>query len=97
MNLNSKTLIITGVSSGIGAEVARLARFQGANVIGIDRHEPQLTVDGFFQADLGDPDSIDALIERLPRQIDGLCNIAGVPGTAPVKAVAEINYLACGI
>lgn len=36
MNLNSKTLIITGVSSGIGAEVARLARFQGAKVIGID-------------------------------------------------------------
>ncbi|MCF5640903.1 coniferyl-alcohol dehydrogenase [Pseudomonas syringae] len=93
MNLNSKTLIITGVSSGIGAEVARLARFQGARVIGIDRHEPQLTVDGFFQADLGDPDSINALVERLPRQIDGLCNIAGVPGTAPVKAVAEINYL----
>ncbi|EPM79676.1 3-alpha-hydroxysteroid dehydrogenase, partial [Pseudomonas syringae pv. actinidiae ICMP 18804] len=51
MNLTNKTLIVTGVSSGIGAELARLARFQGARVIGIDRHEPQLTVDGFFQAD----------------------------------------------
>ncbi len=28
MNLYRKTLIVTGVASGIGAEVARLARFQ---------------------------------------------------------------------
>lgn len=93
MNLNNKTLIVTGVASGIGAEVARLARFQGARVIGVDRHEPQLTLDGFFQADLGDPASIEALVARLPAQIDALCNIAGVPGTAPVQTVAEVNYL----
>ncbi|EKN46778.1 MULTISPECIES: coniferyl-alcohol dehydrogenase [Pseudomonas syringae group] len=93
MNLNNKTLIVTGVSSGIGAEVARLARFQGARVIGVDRHEPQLTLDSFFQADLGDPASIDALIEKLPAQVDALCNIAGVPGTAPAEVVAKVNYL----
>ncbi|WP_122858656.1 SDR family NAD(P)-dependent oxidoreductase, partial [Pseudomonas viridiflava] len=93
MNLNNKTLIVTGVSSGIGAEVARLARFQGARVIGVDRHEPQLTLDSFFQADLGDPASIDALIEKLPVHIDALCNIAGVPGTAPAEVVAKVNYL----
>ena len=93
MNLNNKTLIVTGVSSGIGAEVARLARFQGARVIGVDRHEPQLTLDRFFQADLGDPASIDALIEKLPVHIDALCNIAGVPGTAPAEVVAKVNYL----
>ncbi|CAM3124281.1 3-alpha-hydroxysteroid dehydrogenase [Pseudomonas floridensis] len=93
MNLNNKTLVVTGVSSGIGAELARLARFQGARVIGVDRHEPQLTVDRFFQADLGDPDNIDALVEQLPRQVDALCNIAGVPGTAPVETVARVNYL----
>lgn len=29
MNLHNKTLIVTGVASGIGAELARLARFQG--------------------------------------------------------------------
>ena len=93
MNLQNKTLIVTGVASGIGAELARLARFQGATVIGVDRHEPQLTLDGFFQADLGDPASIDALVARLPARVDGLCNIAGVPGTAPVPAVATVNYL----
>ena len=97
MNLNNKTLIVTGVSSGIGAEVARLARFQGARVIGVDRHEPQLTLDSFFQADLGDPASIDALIGKLPAQVDALCNIAGVPGTAPAEVVAKVNYLGCAI
>ncbi|MBA1228983.1 SDR family oxidoreductase [Pseudomonas viridiflava] len=93
MNLNNKTVVVTGVSSGIGAELARLARFQGATVIGVDRHEPQLTVNRFFKADLGDPDSINALVEQLPRQIDALCNIAGVPGTAPTEMVARVNYL----
>ena len=93
MNLQNKTLIVTGVASGIGAELARLARFQGATVIGVDRHEPQLTLDGFFQADLGDPASIDALVARLPARVHGLCNIAGVPGTAPEQAVATVNYL----
>ncbi len=93
MNLHNKTLVVTGVASGIGAEVARLARFQGARVIGVDRHEPQLTLDGFFQADLGDAASIEALVARLPERVDALCNIAGVPGTAPVEAVATVNYL----
>lgn len=93
MNLQNKTLIVTGVASGIGAELARLARFQGATVIGVDRHAPQLTLDSFVQADLGDPASIDALVARLPARIDGLCNIAGVPGTAPLQAVATVNYL----
>ena len=93
MNLHNKTLVVTGVTSGIGAELARLARFQGARVIGLDRHEHQLPVDGFFQADLGDPDRIAALVARLPLRIDGLCNVAGVPGTAPVQTVAKVNYL----
>lgn len=93
MSLHNKTILVTGVSSGIGAEFARLARFQGARVIGVDRQEPQLTLDGFFHADLGDAGSIDALVARLPARIDALCNVAGVPGTAPVQTVAEVNYL----
>ena len=61
MTLNGKTLVVTGVASGIGAELARLARFQGAYVIGVDRNQPQFSLDDFHQADLGDPDSIAAL------------------------------------
>jgi NAD(P)-dependent dehydrogenase (short-subunit alcohol dehydrogenase family) len=81
------------VSSGIGAEVARLARFQGAKVIGLDRNEPGLTLDGFIKIDLGDTANIDAAVKQLPQQIDALCNIAGVPGTVDRDIVARVNYL----
>ena len=93
MNLNNKTLVVTGVASGIGAEVARLARFRGARVIGVDRHPVSMTLNGFHLADLGDPDAIDTLVGQLPERIDALANIAGVPGTAPVDVVARVNYL----
>ena len=93
MSLYGKTLIVTGVASGIGAETARLARFHGARVIGVDRQPVNMTLDAFYQADLGDPASIDALVAQLPARIDALANIAGVPGTAPVDTVARVNYL----
>ena len=93
MNLANKTIVITGVSSGIGEETARLARFHGATVIGMDRNDPSLTLDGFVKVDLGDPANIDAAVKNLPQQIDALCNIAGVPGTADGKLVARVNYL----
>ncbi|KAB0547025.1 SDR family oxidoreductase [Pseudomonas argentinensis] len=93
MKLHDKTLIVTGAASGIGAEVARLARCAGARVIALDRHEPQISVHAYHAVDLGDPASIDQVIARLPERIDGLCNIAGVPGTAPAELVGRVNYL----
>ncbi|SDP36071.1 NAD(P)-dependent dehydrogenase, short-chain alcohol dehydrogenase family [Rhodoferax sp. OV413] len=93
MSLQGKTVVITGTSSGIGAEVARLARFQGAHVIGMDRNDPTLTLDGFVKADLGSVAAIDAAVAELPARIDAFCNIAGVPGTADGALVARVNYL----
>lgn len=93
MNFQGKTIVITGSSSGIGAETARLLRLQGARVIGVDRNEPMITLDGFIKADLSEQSTIDAAIRQLPERIDALCNIAGVPGTANVDLVARVNYL----
>jgi NAD(P)-dependent dehydrogenase (short-subunit alcohol dehydrogenase family) len=93
MSLQGKTIVVTGTSSGIGAEVARLARFQGAKVIGVDRNDPSLTLDGFVKADLSSPAAIDAAVAQLPAHVDALCNIAGVPGTADGDLVARVNYL----
>jgi NAD(P)-dependent dehydrogenase (short-subunit alcohol dehydrogenase family) len=93
MNVQGKTIVITGVSSGIGSDTAKLLRLQGARVIGVDRNDPMLTLDGFVKADLSAPQTIDAAIAQLPQRIDALCNIAGVPGTAPVDLVARVNYL----
>ncbi|PZU19708.1 MAG: coniferyl-alcohol dehydrogenase [Shinella sp.] len=93
MTINGKTIVITGASSGIGGEVARLARFHGARVIGVDRKEATLTLDGFVEADLSDPAAIDAAVNQLPDRIDALINAAGVPGTVDRDIVARVNYL----
>jgi len=93
MSVQGKTIVITGVSSGIGCDTAKLLRQQGARVIGVDRNDPMLTLDGFVKADLSTPAAIDAAIAQLPERIDALCNIAGVPGTSPVDLVAKVNYL----
>lgn len=93
MNLSSKTFAVTGVSSGIGAETARLLRFHGARVIGLDRNPPHLTLDGFIEVDLAAVASIDRAVAQLPGQLDGLCNVAGVPGTADPALLARVNYL----
>ncbi len=93
MKVQGKTIVVTGVSSGIGADTARLLRSHGAKVIGMDRNDPLLTLDGFVKADLSEQSAIDAAARQLPAQIDGLCTVAGVPGTSPVDLVARVNYL----
>ena len=87
---DGKTYIVTGVASGIGAETCRLLKAQGATVIGVDRNETD-TADEFFQADLSDPTSIDALSTKLPAGTNGLANIAGLPPTAPASLVMRVN------
>ncbi len=93
MTLQGKTIVITGASSGIGAETARLARYQGAHVIGLDRNDPMITVDGFIKIDMGDTASIDAAVAALPQRVDALINCAGVSGMADKDLVARVNYL----
>lgn len=91
--LLGKTIVVTGCSSGIGAETVRLLRERGARVIGMDRNEPLLSMDGFVKADLSEPMAIDQAVQALPARIDALANVAGVPGTAPADLVARVNYL----
>lgn len=93
MTLANKTIVVTGCCSGIGSDFAKLARLQGARVIGVDRNDPTLTLDGFVKIDLGDPAAIDAAMAQLPARVDALANIAGVPGTAAADLVGRVNFL----
>ncbi|WP_434291121.1 coniferyl-alcohol dehydrogenase [Celeribacter sp. SCSIO 80788] len=93
--LENKTIIITGVSSGIGQETALQAKAAGAKVIGVDRNAPSIELDAFHQVDLTDEAALDALIEELKSvKADGLANIAGVPPTAPKEVVVTVNLVA---
>ncbi|MNC31790.1 3-alpha-hydroxysteroid dehydrogenase/carbonyl reductase [compost metagenome] len=91
--LKNKTIVITGVASGIGEETARVARQQGAFVIGVDLNYPKVEVDLFLQADLSSKASIDALLAAMPDGIDGLANIAGLAPTQPAELVIKVNLV----
>lgn len=88
--LSGKTIIVTGAASGIGRETAAELKRQGAVVIGVDRN-PSDEVDEFFKTDLSDSSLIDALVDEIPSGANGLCNIAGLPPTAPAPLVLRVN------
>ncbi len=93
--LKDKTIIVTGVSSGIGQETLRQVKAVGAKVIGVDRNTPSEDMDQFHQIDLTDEVALDRLIDTLKGvKADGLANIAGVPPTAPPEVVVAVNLVA---
>jgi NAD(P)-dependent dehydrogenase (short-subunit alcohol dehydrogenase family) len=91
--LDDKTIIVTGASSGIGAETARLVAAQGANVISVDIVASANPVGEFIRADLGSQASIDELVDALPIGAHGLANIAGLPPTKPAADVVKVNLV----
>lgn len=90
--LFGKTIVVTGVSSGIGARTAALAGSLGADVIGLDQHEPRAPLASFLRVDLASAESIADLAGRLPLRIDALCNVAGVSGTLGAATTLGINF-----
>lgn len=90
MDLSGRRIIVTGVASGIGLGTAADLKRRGAGVIGIDLN-PSDVADIHFQADLSDPDQIEDVIGRIEPGANGLCNVAGVPPSAPPETVLGLN------
>jgi len=86
MNVRGQTIVVTGCSSGVGAETARRLGSYGALVIGIDRNDPAFTLNAFVRADLATPKGIEAAVAQLSARIDHVCHVAGVPGTMPDRS-----------
>ena len=90
------TVLITGASRGIGREVASTLASEGWRVISAVRNPgsapPETEVE---TVDMGDPDSIDALAERLRERnetLDALINNAAVY-RASAREVWDVNVL----
>ncbi|MEM6620289.1 MAG: coniferyl-alcohol dehydrogenase [Pseudomonadota bacterium] len=92
-----KTYAVTGVASGIGAELARILHGEGHRVIGFDvvATEPgdSSGVDRFITLDLSDPGAIVQAADHLNEPLDGLCNNAGLPPRDGLEAaILEVNF-----
>ena len=91
--VKGKRVVVTGSSSGIGLETARVLSEQGAEVLGVDVTKNFDHVEEFYRADLSDPSTIDALVDVLPDDIDGLVNNAGLPPTQPANRLLLVNLI----
>ena len=88
-----RRIVVTGAASGIGAALATALVAEGCEVLGVDRRPdvPEGVVP--VACDLADPAAVQRAAEEIPGPIDGLANIAGVPGTAPARTVIAVNVL----
>ena len=97
----TKTVLVTGVSSGIGRAQARLFLENGWHVYGVDQSKkPNLTGDfHFLQQDL--TLALQSVFDWCP-QVDVLCNTAGVlddykplleQTAQEIQEIFEINYV----
>ena len=90
--LLGKTIVITGIASGIGARIGELAIAMGADVIGVDINTPATPVGAFIKADLGSPSAAGEVAECLPLRFDALVNVAGVSGLSGARTTLAINF-----
>ena len=88
-----RTLVVTGAASGIGAALCERLVATGENVIGLDQ-QPATAASHHIAVDLASTESIRAALASLPEEIDGLANVAGVPGTRSPATVMAVNLIA---
>lgn len=99
-SLKDKTILITGTSSGIGAETAVECSRMGASVIITGRNEERLiktlsqldtsygATHQMIVADLTDEESLNSLVSQI-ESLDGLVNNAGVNRVKPVTFIKQ--------
>ncbi|MBQ3709544.1 MAG: SDR family oxidoreductase [Bacteroidales bacterium] len=94
-SLESKTILVTGASSGIGKATAFLCAEMGAKVVAVGRNEwrledtlAALPGDGHVRVvlDLTDETAVDAAVSSLPL-LDGIANCAGIADMNPFQFV----------
>lgn len=94
-DLQGKTILITGSSSGIGRESAIMASKAGARLILTGRNTGKLqdtlnSLDGqdhvFIPADLTISEELATLVDQSP-ELDGIVHSAGITGHLPAKFI----------
>ncbi|HRI28952.1 MAG TPA: SDR family oxidoreductase [Chitinophagales bacterium] len=109
-NLQNKTILVTGASSGIGRECAIVLSGMGAELVISGKNEERLqqTLQSLslgnhrlLAANLTQPDAVAELVNKLP-PLNGLLHCAGIWKPQPIKflqpqtarLIMEVNYMA---
>jgi len=95
LDYSGRTAVVTGAATGMGAETVALLLEAGAKVHALDIAEVTAPVASAQHVDLGDPNSIDAVLDGLPDRIDALMHCAGIPGGTRFGplTVMQVNFL----
>ena len=96
LGYKNKTCVVTGASSGMGRETARILVDLGAAVYTISRRS--CDVDGIIQsirADLSSREDIDEAFRQIPERIDCFFGVAGLSGNrSDYMTTFNVNYTA---
>jgi NAD(P)-dependent dehydrogenase (short-subunit alcohol dehydrogenase family) len=84
----SRTYVITGTASGIGAATARMVKAAGDKVIGVDIHDADIVAD--LSTRQGRQDAAAKAIELSGGNIDAVISCAGL--ALPIAKTVSVNY-----
>ncbi|MDO6731479.1 SDR family NAD(P)-dependent oxidoreductase [Marinovum sp. 2_MG-2023] len=90
MDIEGKTILVTGANSGLGAGVAARLLADGANVVGIDiatDGAPQHDRFALVKADVTAPDQVAAAIETAKSRFGALHGLVNCAGIAPGQKI----------
>lgn len=88
MTQGARAVLITGVSRGIGAAIARDMTFRGYHVVGIARNRPEDFKGSFYAADLMDADQTESVMAEIVAKHQPL-RVVNNAGLARNKPLAE--------
>ena len=91
MDETSRTYVVTGAASGIGAAVTAMLREQGHRVITVDLRDADVVAD---LATAAGRENAVVGVQKMAEQIDGLVPCAGVAGLTGIDPalVASVNF-----
>jgi 3-oxoacyl-[acyl-carrier protein] reductase len=103
LGLVDRVCVVTGASRGIGLEVARRLRAEGATVLMVARHEEPLRAAAeaiaadWLACDVTDPEADERIVATCAEQLGGvdvLVNNAGTSNVTPLEQLSDADWQA---
>ena len=90
---NRKAILLTGVSGGVGFEIAKKYISEGYLVFGLDLKEPKEILDNlvFIKTDITKEDEVNNAFKIVETKTDGLTNIICAAGIYDLNSLIEIS------